>query len=122
MKGRLLSQAWPGLPGILRGEVGSAQKDSWMHMQVQTPARCFVRPRENKLTSVLNFQLPGLWEYRRLLCKPHSREDGILPCQLWQTHTQAPPNVPKRTVRKVMSTEEKVRLWASLTSWPWRLE
>lgn len=58
-----------------------------MHVQVQTPAGCFVRPWGNKLASVLNFQLPGLWEYRRLLCKTHSREDGILPCQPWQTHT-----------------------------------
>lgn len=58
-----------------------------MCVQVQIPARCFVRPQGNKLTSVLNFQLPGLWEYRRLLCKPHSQQDGILLCQSWQTHT-----------------------------------
>lgn len=37
-------------------------------------------------------------------------------------NTQAPPNVPKRAVAKVMSIEEKVRPWPSLTSWPWRLE
>lgn len=54
---------------------------------MQDPSEVLLETLGNKLASALDFQLPGLWEHRRLLCKPHRWQDGLLLCRPRQTHT-----------------------------------